>query len=118
LNCAQRETHLIRQRRQINLPNIAPQLRLEFQAPLRIEQQVPRQPRPVLAEALIKRVVAHRAEPVADGREEVVEVPLVLLVVELAARLLQLVPGVVALRLEDVAGVEEDLVGVCALVLP
>jgi hypothetical protein len=79
------EPHLVNKSREDNLADIIPQARFELQAPLAIEQQIPRQSRPILAEALISGIVPHSFEPVPDGGEELVKVGFVFPVVELAA---------------------------------
>lgn len=102
-------TNLLHDRRQDNLANVHPEVRLELERALRVEEQVARESRKVVAEALVERVVAHGLEPVTDSAEEVVEVALVLLVVEAAARVADRLALVVALGLENEAGLEENL---------
>ena len=84
---------------QDNFADVHPELRLPLEAALGIKQQVMGKTRPVLAEALIERIVAHGAEPVARPVDEVVEVRLVLVVVEAAALLAETVGLIVALGL-------------------
>ena len=105
-------TNLLHERRKDDLANVEPEVRLELERALRVEEQVAGKTRKVVAEALVDRVIAHSLEPVADGAEETVEVRLVLVVVEAAARLADLTTLVVAPVLENEAGYEEYVAGI------
>jgi hypothetical protein len=104
-------THLVEQRRQKHLANIHPQIRFELQTPLAIKQQILRQPRPILSEPCIQRILSHRLEPIPDRMEQVVKVTLVLVVVEVSTGFSELVAFRVARWLEDETGLEENLMG-------
>lgn len=103
------KTHLINDRWQDNLSDVHPKLRLPLEAALGVEQQVLGEPRPILSEALVERVIAHGAEPVTGAVDEIVKVTLVLVVVELTSRIAQAVRLVVAVWLKDVAWLEKYL---------
>ena len=101
--------NMINKRRYNNPPNIIPKLRLISQAPILAEQQILRQPLPILTEALVQRVVAHGFEEGLDLVEEVVFVRAVALVEELVPGLLEAVAFVGEGGGEDEAGLEEGL---------
>jgi hypothetical protein len=63
---------------QYNLPDVTPELHLEFETTFAIEKQVPGESCPILAKTLIEQIFARRFEPVAD-REKIIKVRLVLL---------------------------------------
>lgn len=58
---------------------------------------------------LVERVLAKSTEPVSSCVEEVVEVTLVFLIIEATAILPQGVGVIIALGLEDEAGIQQDL---------
>ena len=58
---------------------------------------------------LVERIVTHCTEPVTGGAEEIVEVALVLVVIEMTTALPEAVRLIVALWLEDEAGLRQDL---------
>jgi hypothetical protein len=96
-----RNTYLINERRQDRLLDIHPQIRLKLQAPLAIKQQAVCDPRSILPETHICRILAHSLEPIPDRREQVIEVVVVLVFVELTSRIVDVVAAVVAVRLKD-----------------
>jgi hypothetical protein len=104
-----RNADLINERGYDNLPNITPQFGLELQAALAIKQQIFRKPGPIFPEAFVSRIFAHGLEPIADRREQIVEMFFVLSVVELTTGVADLVAAGVAVGLEDVACLEKDL---------
>lgn len=102
-------THLIDDARQDNLADIHPKVGLELEASFAVEEKIPREARPVFAEPLVERIFAESTEPLHRCVEKVVEVALVLLVVEAAPVLAERVGLVVALRLQNEAGVQQNL---------
>ena len=80
------------------LADVEPEVRLKLERALAIEQQVTRQTREVIAEALVERIISHSLEPISDGVEEAVKVSLVLVIVEAPARLAELTALPIATR--------------------
>ena len=95
--------------RKDDLPNVHPKVRLELKATLAVEEEILSEARPILAEPLVERIVSPSTEPIRRLVKEIVEVGFVLLVVEATAILAKFVGLIIALRLKDEAGVEQDL---------
>lgn len=99
--------HLVNQRRHDHLPYIIPQLGLKLQTPLRVKQQILRQPRPVVPKALIEPVLPHRRKPRPRPLKQIIKVRLVPPVVKLAPALNQPIRILVAPVLQDEPGFEQ-----------
>lgn len=54
--------------------------------------------------------MAHGFEPITNATEQVVELRLVLLIVELPAKLAKLVGAIIAVRLENITRLEKNLI--------
>jgi hypothetical protein len=92
-----------------DLADITLKFRLELQATLAIEQQILRQPCPILPEPLVQLIVTHSFEPIPNDVEEVVEMRLILVVIEFTTGFFQFGAFGVALRLEDETRLQEEL---------
>lgn len=89
--------------------DVAPQFGLELEIAFVVAEEVLGETRPVLRDAHVDLVVRDGGEEVTNGREDGVEVVLVLAVVELTTVVADLAALSVALVLEDKAGLEEAL---------
>jgi hypothetical protein len=89
--------------------NIIPKFSLEFQTAFGVKEEVSRQATPVVPETLVERVITHGPEPISDGREQIVEMILILRVIKLSPSLFEVVASIGTLRLENIAWLQEDL---------
>ncbi len=73
---------MLRKLRNNNLPNILPKHRLKRHVPFLREQQILRQPLPIIPESLVQRIIAPREEPCLNRIEQIIFMAPILLLEE------------------------------------